>query len=253
MRTPYLVSLVLSFGLALLYLFQESYTDFMYIFSNVFPPFMSCAVLIVSVFALRKYWENLGDRFSKIWLGFTLGMAFWFLGAVGWTVYTLLLKLEIPYPSILDLTWLIGYVLIIVAIELYLRAFRFAISKVMYAVAAVAVSIGSFIVFILLVSPVLAVAEEEKIMVLLFDVTYLALDLILLSLSILGLLVFSRGKIALAWLLINSAILMNAIADMLFSYTTLQGTYYSGHYLELFFYWSSVLVALAFYMHMKEL
>jgi len=248
-----LASLVLSLSLALIYFFQERYTDFMYFFSNAFPPFIAGAAVIASASALRKYWGNPGDKFSRIWLGFTLGMIFWFLGEVSWTVYTLLLNVEIPYPSIADVAWLIGYVPLIAAIELYLRAFRFAISKAMYAVAVVAVSIGSFALFTFLVSPIVVAATEEEITTLIVDIAYPALDLTLFSLSILGLLIFAKGKIASAWLLINGAILMNVIGDMLFSYTTLQGTYYNGHFLELFFHWGYILFALAFYTHRKEL
>jgi len=253
MRTAYLVSIVLSVLLTLIYLFQERYTDFMYLFSNAFPPFISGTAMILAAVALRKYWGNPGDKFSKIWLGFTFGMGFWFLGELGWAVYTLLLNVEVPYPSIADVAWLIGYLPLMAAIHWYLRAFSFAISKAMYAVAVVAVSIGSFAFFTFLVSPILAVAAEEKIATLMVDLAYPALDLALFSLAILGLLIFAKGKIASAWLLINGAILMNVVADILFSYTTLQGTYYNGHFLELFFHMGYILFALAFYTHIKEL
>jgi len=253
MRTAYLMSLVLSVSLALIYLFQERYTDFMRLFSNAFPPFVAGVAAVMSGSALIKYWGNPGDKFSRIWIGFHLGMACWFLGEVGWAVYTLLLNVEIPYPSIADVAWLIGYAPLMAAVHWYIRAFRFAISKAMYALAAVAVSIGSFALFTFLLSPILAAATEEEIITVVVDIAYPALDLALFSLSILGLLIFAKGRIALAWLLINGAILMNVIADMLFSYTTLQGTYYTGHYLELFFAWGYILFALAFYAHKKEL
>jgi len=247
------VSLVLSVSLALIYLFQDMYADFIYLFSNAFPPFIAGVAMIVSGFALVKYWGNLGDKFSQIWVGFHLGMVFWFLGEVGWAVYTLLLNVEIPYPSIADVAWLIGYVPLLAALFLYLRTFEFAISKSMLAVTAVAVFIESFILFTFLVSPVLATTAEEEITTLVVDIAYPALDLALFSLSTLGLLIFAKGKIAPAWLLINSAILTTAVADVLFSYTTLQETYYNGHILELFFHWGYILFALAFYTHRKEL
>jgi len=253
MRTVYVASIVLSIGLALIYLFQERYTDFMYFFSNAFPPFISGLAVTVSTFALRKYWGNPGDKFSKIWLGFTLGMLSWFLGEVGWAIYTLLLNIEIPYPSIADVAWLIGYVPLIAVVHLYVRSFRFAFSKAMFTVAAVAVSIGSVILFAFFVTPILANAAEEEMTTFLVDLAYPALDLTLFSLSILGLLIFAKGKLATAWLLINGAIVMNVVADMLFSYTTLEGTYYNGHFLELFFHWGYILFALAFYTHRKEL
>jgi hypothetical protein len=62
-----------------------------------------------------------------------------------------------------------------------------------------------------------------------------------------------KGRIAFAWALISSAIFMFALADMLFTYTTLQDTYFNGHPLELAFHFGYILIALAFYTHTKEL
>jgi len=174
------------------------------------------------------------------------------LGEVGWAVYTLLLNVEIPYPSIADAFWLIGYVPLFIALYLYVRAFRFSTPKLMHATADVVVSVVSLFLFAFLVTQILVAAAEETT-TLAVDIAYPALDLALFSLSILGLLIFAKGKIARAWLLINGAILMNVVADILFSYTTLQGTYYNGHFLELFFHWGYILFALAFYTHRKEL
>jgi len=251
MRTAYLASIVVIFGLALIYLFQDRYADFMYLFSNAFPPFIAGIATVVSALALRKYWGNPGDKFSRIWLCFTLGMALWFLGELGWAVYTLLLNVEIPYPSIADVAWLIGYVPLFVALHLYLRAFRVAVSKKMFAIATVIVIIGSLALLVFLVTPIFGAAEE--VTTLAVDIAYPTFDLALLSLAILGLLVFAKGRIALAWFFISDAIVMNVIADMLFSYTTLQDTYFIGHPLELLFHWGYILFALAFYSHMKEL
>jgi len=253
MRTAYIASLILSVSLALIYLFQDRYPDFMYFFSNAFYPFIAGATVIVSGFALRKYWGNPIDKYSKIWTGFTLGMVFWFLGELGWAIYTLFLNVEIPYPSIADAAWLIGYVPLFIAFYLYIRTFQSAVSKTMFALATVAVCITGFALILSLVPPILADASERDMVTLTVDVAYPALDVVLFSLSILGLLIFAKGKVAQAWLLINGAILMNVIGDVLFSYTTLQGTYYNGHWSELFFAWGYILFALAFYVHKKEL
>jgi len=253
MRTAYITSLVLSISLALIYLSQDRYPDFMYFFSNAFYPFVAGVAVIVSGFALRKYWGNPGDKYSKIWTSFTLGMVFWFLGELSWAIYALLLSIEIPYPSIADVVWLIGYVPLFIALYLYIRTFQFAISKTMFTIATVAVCITSLAFLLFLVPPIFADASEHDMVTLTVDIAYPALDIVLFSLSILGMLIFAKGKIAQAWLLINGAILMNVVGDVLFSYTTLQGTYYNGHWSELFFAWGYILFALAFYVHNKKL
>ena len=216
-------------------------------------PSVAGLAALLSAVALLKYWGNLQDKFSRIWLCFTLGMGFWFLGELIWAVYALFLGVEIPYPSIADLLWLVGYVPLIIALQLYIHAFRFAISKTMYAVTAVAVSVAALIVFAFLALPVLAEAPETGTITLIVDLAYPALDLSLFSMAFRGLLIFLQGNIARAWMLINAAIVMTSVADILFSFTTLQGTYYNGHPLELFFHMGYLFFALAFYTHRNEL
>jgi hypothetical protein len=93
----------------------------------------------------------------------------------------------------------------------------------------------------------------NEALIIAFDIAYPALDLCLLGYALLALLIFMRGRIAFAWALISSAIFMDVLADMLFTYTTLQGTYFNGHPLELAFHFGYTLYALAFYVHTKEL
>jgi len=62
-----------------------------------------------------------------------------------------------------------------------------------------------------------------------------------------------KGRVGMAWYFMNAAILSNVIADMAFSYTTMNDTYYNGHPLELLFHMGYLLFALAFYVHSKEL
>ena len=252
MKAAYLMSSILIISVLLIYFFQAAYMSFIHVFSNMFPPFIAGSAVIVSGVSLRKYWGNPKDKFSKIWLCFTLGMGFWFLGEVAWTVYTFLFNIAVPYPSIADLLWLVGYVPLIVALQLYIHTFRYAISKAMYVVTAAAVSIAGFVLFAFLALPVLAVASENDAATLIVDLVYPALDLSLFSMSFRSLLIFAKGKIAQAWMFINAAVLMVSVADILFSFTTLHGTYYNGHPLELFFHMSYLFFALGFYTHSKE-
>lgn len=252
MKAVYSVSLVSSVGLAVLYLFQNLYVDFMYFLSNVLAPLLAGVAVATAAVALKKYWGNPVDKFSKIWLFLTLGMVCWFLGETIWMVYALALNVEVPYPSVADIVWLIGYLPLIFAILLYIRTFRFVVSKSILTAAAGIVLVGSLAIFASLATPILASATQQET-TLAVDIAYPALDIIMFSLSIIGLLIFARGRIGNAWVLINGAIFMNVVGDLLFSYTTLNGTYYNGHYLELFFLWGYVLFALAFYVHRKEL
>jgi len=255
LRAAYYTGLVLGFFLGLVFLFQAYYADSMTLISNVLAPLMAGLAVFSAVFAMRRYWESWRSRLSKIWICFTLGMIFWFLGETVWAIYVLILNVEIPYPSIADAFWLMGYFPLFIAIHLYIRLFRHALSKKMYTISAAVVSLVSIAILAILAPPI--IAAEEDVLTLSISLAYPALDLILFSEAILGVLIFTvtrlKGKIGAAWFFINAGIFMNVVGDILFSYATSQNTYSNGHPLDLFFYWGYILFALAFYTHMKEL
>jgi hypothetical protein len=253
MKTPYTLSIVLGLALTLIYIFQANYTDSMYLFSNIFPPIIAGVTVLSAGLALKKYWGKPEDKFSRIWLFFTVGMIFWFLGELGWAIYTLALSVEIPYPSIADAAWIIGYIPLFAAFHGYVRNFQFTISRRLYRIGAIVIDVVCFVSFAYFVTPVFADMAGKEALAIVFDIAYPALDLCLLGYALLALLIFLRGRIAFAWALISSAVFMFALADMLFTYTTLQGTYFNGHPLELPFHFGYILYALAFYVHTKEL
>jgi len=257
LRIVYGLCLITAIGLIAIYIFQSFYPDFLYTFSNVISPFIAGVAVVASFFALRRYWDNIGSRLSWIWLCFTLGMMLWFLGELGWAIYTMVLNIEIPYPSIADVFWLIGYVPLFIALLLYIELIQPAISAKMFFMASAFVAVASAISFTLLMLPVLAGASEQDMVTLGISLAYPGLDLTLFLEAVLGLLVFTftkmKGRVGKAWFFINFAILSNVVADEAFSYTTMEGTYYNGHPLELLFHFGYLLFALAFYVHSKEL
>jgi len=268
----YPISLILMVGLALLYVFQGFYPGFMSFFSNAFPPFIAGAAVVSSYILLRKYWHDTKERspvvwifftlgltlrqrdrkqFSMVWLCFTLGLALWFLGETGWAIYTLLLGIEIPYPSVADVFWLSGYVPFLVALNLYVKIFKSGLSRRMVAFSMAATFVLAVLASATLMAPILE--AEKDLVTLIIDFTYPFFDIFLFSVAFLGLLIFLGGRLERSWLLINLGILSNASADVLFSYTVAQGTYYSGHLLEILFHLGYLLFILAFNVHIKEL
>jgi len=246
---------LVGFLLGLLFLFQSYYADSMALITNVLAPLIAGFAVLSATFALRRYWDNLWSRLSRIWLCFTLGMLFWFLGETTWAVYVVILNVETPYPSIADAFWLIGYIPLLIALDSYVRLFRPAFSKKLLITSIVIVFVGSVALFSVLAPPI--IASENNILTLSISLAYPMLDLILLSGAILGLLIFTvtklKSKMSRAWLLINAGILLNVVGDVLFAYTNSQNTYFSGHPLDLLFYWGYIFFSLAFYTHMKEL
>lgn len=257
LKNVYWLALIGAMCLTLFYYFQSYYTHLITVFSNAFPLFIAAAAVVTSGLALRNYWVNLESKFSKIWLGFSLGMSFWFISELSWAIYTLILDIKTPYPSVADVYRLVGYGFLFFAIFTYIELFRPAISKKIFATASILVLPTSAGIIPLLLLSISAKASTMNLTTLLVDLAYPLLDLALLALAMLGLLVFTitelKGKIGSVWLLINAGIIMNVFGDMLFSYTNLQNTYYSGHPLELFFHLGHLFLLLSFYTHTKKL
>ena len=243
-------------GLTLIYFFM-AHSDSLAFFSNLFRPIIASVSLMASVIALRNYWQNLESRLSRIWLCFTIGMAFWFLSELSWAILTLGLNMPNPYPSIANVYRLAGYGALFLAILVYIGMFHPVVSAKTVAISAAAAlptSAGIIPTILLLIR---GKASTINLPTLFVTVAYPLFDLLLFATAMLGLLVFTitplRGKLKGAWLLLNAGILMTVYGDLVLSYTNLSGIYYQGHPLELFFHAGYIFFALAFYTHTKEL
>lgn len=246
----YKISLSVIVGLILLYAFQGYYPDFITFFSNAFSPIIAGATVIVSGVSLERYWRKAKGKFPIIWLYFTCGLFLWFIGEAVWAGYTLILGVELPYPSAADVFWIAGYFPFFIALYLYVQLFAHALTKKNVAIVMAVTIILTVLVTTTLLAPILG--AEENLIVMVMDFAYPILDLSLLSVALLGLIIFWKGELGKSWLLINAAILIDVCADILFSYTTAQGIYYSGHMLDLLFDFSYLFFLMAFYVHTKE-
>lgn len=250
MLAIYKVSLLLMASLTLIYAFQGYYPEFMAFFSNAFSPLIAGAAVISSGFSLQKYWHKIKEQFSVIWLCFTFGVFLWFIGESLWMGYTLVWGIEVPYPSVADAFWLAGYIPFFIALYLYVKLFGAALSKKMLAISMSASVIFAFLISATLITPV--IRAEKDLLTLIVDFAYPLFDVALLSVALLGLLIFLNGKLGKSWLLINAGILCDTVADITFSYTTIHETYYNGHWLELLYHFGYIFFLLAFYLHVKE-
>jgi hypothetical protein len=251
LRTIYWIALAVAICLTAIYAFETYYTDSMKIFSNAFPPFIAGATVITAMFALKRYWDGLSSKLTQVWLCFAIGIFFWFLGELTWAIYSLILEIAIPYPSVADAFWLTGYTLLLLALTAYLYLVKPAISKTILAAASTIVLILGILSTYFLIAP--ALMQETNLITKTIDVAYPTLDFIMLTLTITGLIVLAKSRVTKSWILFNTGILMTAIGDSLFSYATAHNTYYEGHPLELFLHFGYLLFILAFYIHTKTL
>jgi len=256
MKAVYFLALFIVMGVAATY-FLSGQSSFLAPFSDVFRSIIAGVALFSSLFALRNYWVNLESTLSRIWLCFTIGMAFWFLSQLSWTVQTLVFNVRNPYPSIADVYRLVGYSALFGAIFVYMGIFQPVISKkIVTAAVTVALPTSAGVIPSILLAA-RGMMSQVNPATMLVSIAYPIFDLLLLGQAMLGLLVFTttklKGRVGTVWLLLKAGIVMNVFGDLLLSYTNLNGIYYEGHPLELFFHLGYVFFALAFYSHTKEL
>lgn len=244
------MTIAVAITLTLVYAFQVFYVGLIGPLSNAIFPVIAFAAVISSAFAARKYGPK-PSKLHTIWMCFTVGMMFWFLGELSWAIYTFALNVEIPYPSIADIFWLTGYVPFFIALYIYGRLFASVLSKRTIAFIATIIIISGVVVSIAIIVPVLEVGKD--LATLTIDLAYPLLDITLLSTALVGLTIFQKGSLGKSWLLIFLGILFNVAGDMIFSYTTAQGTYYNGHPSELLFIYGYLFLMLSSYIHIKEL
>ena len=248
----YWMGLITGIGITLVYIFQQSHLEFMLFFPYVYWFVSLTIAFIVSIFALRRYWENLRSKLSEIWFSFTVGMFLFYTGIIMFTVFSFL---NIPMESVspVDAFWFSGYAALLFGLYLYYQLLKPAITKRLRNIAIILVSALSVAVFIPLAFSVLESKKDP--LTLAVNLAYPALDISIFFLAIYELLVFTigrlRGNLAKAWLLMTMGILLQVIGDMLLSISTLKGVYYVGNLLELPGNWGIILITLAFYTHIK--
>ena len=243
--------LILTSALVLVLIYWVGLSNYRFILvaSNILFPLIAGAAALVSFMAARRYgWK--GGIATAI-SGFFLASLLWFLAELTWTIYVLVFGVEVPYPSLVDVFYIAGYVVCYVAFTLYLDFFRESFSKrLIPLLLAVAVAFSLTVVFFLLQPLTVSTVEPlEKAL----NITYPILDILLFTASLAGLLVFLSGRISIAWMFLSLSFLMDTAADVSFSYVDLLGLYYEGHLVELPFLWAYLIFILAFWIHLKEL
>ena len=253
----YALSLIVSISVTILYVIGQSDLEFMRIFSNiVFAP-VAFAPVIVALETSRRYGWEFESKLGFIWLTFLTGLFLWFLGEFVWAIYVLGFKIDAPYPSVADVFYLLGYLPLICGVIMYLMQFRPALSLKTARLGLFLATVMIILTIAFLYRPIINSSKVPVIISL--DLLYTTLDLVILIFSAqifvftLSYSSFFGGGLWKALLSLVIGAILNAGADLLFSYLELIGVYYEGNPSELLYLWSYIAFCLAFYIHGKEL
>jgi len=172
------------------------------------------------------------------------------LGEITWAAYYFS-NVPVPYPSIADVFYLGSYVPMILAQALYFKAFSSVLTKKRLAISLAVIVVCGIIVFELVLPT--EFAGSPSVLTVIDDQIYLIMDMALLSLTILSLAIFSGGTMARWWTILAAGFVLDIIGDEVFFYQNAQGKYYNGSLSDAVYVFAYLFLALAFYIHRREL
>jgi hypothetical protein len=247
----YLVCLVIGVAIALVYGLQSLYPDLIGSFSNVITPVSAGGAFVSSLLCSRKYGYKIRSHyFDRIWFLFTISMLLWAIGELTWAVYYFS-NVPVPYPSISDYSYLGGYVTLLLGLSAYFKSFSSALTKRRLAIA-LSTTVSCAVIIFELVLPT-EFAGNPSFLTVIDDQIYLIMDMALLSLTVLSVAIFSGGTMARWWTVLAAGFAMEIIGDEVFFFLNANGTYYNGALSDPIYVMGYLLIALAFYLHKKEI
>jgi len=245
------VLLISAAAVGVVYFLAQANHSFLYLLSNGLPPLLAFAAFIAATAGLLRSGMT-RNRVSIVWLGYSLGMLLWLLGESTWAVYALWYSIPTPFPSPADGLWLAGYVPLMGAMVMMAWPFRdfFSSRKSLTVVSGVLVLAGLLLAVLI---PATYISEIGKSFLdVVVSLAYPILDVALLVVALPMFFMFRKGTFWRPYLFVTVGLLLTFVADVLFTWSTLNDVYYDGSFLELFFHWSYLAFAYAFYLRLRR-
>jgi hypothetical protein len=189
--------------------------------------FAICAWLaaILALRASRMFEPGVSAR--HVWVLFGAGMTALALSETLWIAYHIAGQ-PIPYPSLVDILWGIGFVPILASLVLQYRSLHVQLSRRQKLLVLAAYLGVLFLVLFLFLDHILSNPGHVALMQLLISAYYLVCSLGVAFLATLSLMFLEGGLVARPWVYMVVSILAFAVAGLAFSFGTWTGTYVTG-------------------------
>ncbi len=194
---------------------------------------VACA--LAASFLFIRAWKAMSEEevSKRVWGLVTLGIVLWTLAEAIWGFYELVLKLEIPYPSIADIAWLLGYVPLYMALLLRYRSFESSASALQKRLVLAFIVLYSAALVYYVAIPIVQGFDPSLLSESLTNVAYPLADWGLCVLTLTIIFSLERGRFATVWHLFGLGILLSATADLAYFYADWNDLYYPGGQLNL--------------------
>ena len=213
------------------------------ILSDIFSPLVNLSVGVILFFTGRNT-SKYSKRFARAWWTFAMALVLYAMGDIAWFILEIGLNSQ-PFPSIADIFYLAYYPIALVGVFLLLDTpgrGEWIKRSIDIGIVMVAAILGLWNFFI---GPIIASHAGETRLAEGILLAYPVGDFVLLVAMLLLLydLPEKRVKTPIFWL--GYGLLFTIIADCIYSYQSLTGTYVSGSILDLGWIVSSVFFGLA--------
>jgi hypothetical protein len=246
--SSYHSALSVALVLAALFLFGQLNRNLLGTLSDYLTPILALVALAMAVLNVAKVGVRRNDRLSLVWFSFMLTLLFWLLAEVAWSTYPLVLGIPTPYPSISDVFGFVGYVPVMFGLLVQVWPFKEAFGSK---------KLGGMLLLVLVSSAVLIavlplIIYQMPLPALVVGLAYPILDVISLAIAIPALVIFMKGTFWRPFMFLAIGLILGLVAHVISGMTALNGTYYSGHPVELIFDWGYLSAALGFYLRRKQ-
>jgi hypothetical protein len=204
---------VIMYEMLTLALFEDKFA--LLVFTDLSINVAAAAALSLSLLIVYK--QKLGGLHGKTYAAFALGLVMWFAAELIQTYYEIGTEEEVPFPSVADALWLLGYGPFGYHLFVTHRFFNRSAKPHTFVlvVATTAGIFGSMVPITVLNS---SLVEDDPV-TLFVNVAYPALDAALIVPAIMMFSILRKGKLGAApWVLLSASILIIAVADSAFGY-----------------------------------
>lgn len=187
---------------------------------------------LVATLFFVNVWVSISrqDISKKIWGQIVAGMLAWTVAETIWAYYEVILEQDVPYPSVADAFWFLGYFIFYVALVNQYRIFQTSPTRQQKTTMILLVIVFSVIVGILVLKPIVESFDFQKRFESLLNIAYPLSDLVLLTLTLAIIFSLQQGRFVLTWHLVGVGLLLMAAGDLIFSYASWNELYYpDGH------------------------
>ncbi|TRZ70629.1 MAG: GHKL domain-containing protein [Nitrosopumilaceae archaeon] len=187
---------------------------------------------------------------SKAFLFFTIGVSFWFIAEQIWAVYQYVYDVD-PFPSTADIFYMASYPFFVAFLLISIKPIRKSITKKIW--------LFSFVLSFAFLIPSLfacfnALEETEgglDIVSKSIALAYPILSSFQLAPAIIGIMFLTKKEVNYSWMLLLFGFLIFIVSDTFYLFSTLNGSYYDGHPVDLMYLYGFILLIFSLHSRLK--